>query len=152
VTPAEGYDFNNTKEGATSIMKDKQSLSGATADTSSVAESKDRRASRRFAYRGVKAVAPYGGKQFPTSEMFRQVQFRDLSRGGMSFIWPHAFEAEQVVIRMAAPGRTIHLVARVVYSRPTNENGFLIGCQFLDTVHRRVDAEGDGTFQPHDCR
>ncbi len=99
-------------------------------------DGKDRRLDQRFVYGAVQAVAFYDGTRLPTSDMFRQVQCRDLSRDGMSFIWPHAPEFERVVVKLAAPGHNLCLVARVVHSRPLDEAdaGFLIGCAFLSRV------------------
>jgi hypothetical protein len=99
-------------------------------------DGKERRASQRFAYSAVQEVAACDGAQLPTSEMFRQVQCYDLSRIGMSFIWPHVPKFAQVFIRLAAPYRTICVVARVVRCRPLDASNqrFLVGCEFLDRM------------------
>ena len=100
------------------------------------AKSDERRASRRFAYSVVQAVAPYDGKQLPTTAMFRQVQCHDLSTGGIAFVWPQAPDFQQVVVKLAAAQRVLHVVARVVCHRPLDESNrrFLVGCMFLDRV------------------
>ena len=99
-------------------------------------DGQDRRQSQRFAYTVVQNMAPYDGKKLPTSDMFRQVQCHDLSTGGISFIWPHDPEFEQVVIKLTAGQRTLYVVARVVSRRPLDESKrrFLVGCRFLDRV------------------
>jgi len=97
---------------------------------------KERRVSQRFAYNVVQSAVPYDGKRLPTSDMFRKVQCHDLSTGGMSFVWPHAPEFERVVIKLAAPHRTLYVVARVTSHRQVGDSkrGFLVGCKFLDRV------------------
>lgn len=97
---------------------------------------KERRVSQRFEYNMVQSAVPYDGKRLPTSDMFRKVQCHDLSTGGMSFVWPHAPEFERFVIRLAAPHRTLYVVARVVSHRPfdNSKSRFLVGCKFLDRV------------------
>ena len=90
----------------------------------------------RYDYRVVQSVAPYDSTRLPTSDMFLQVQCRDLSKGGMSFIWPNAADFSQVVIRLQTPGRTLGLVGRVARSRPLDgsDSEFLVGCEFIDRV------------------
>jgi hypothetical protein len=100
----------------------------------------DRRTSRRFAYSAIQSVAAYDGKQLPTSTMFCQVRCCDLSAGGISFVWPRVPDFEQVVIKLAASRRTLHVVARVVGHRPfdASKKSFLVGCKFLDRVRITV--------------
>ena len=82
---------------------------------------KERRVSQRFAYNVVQSAVPYDGKRLPTSDMFRKVQCHDLSTGGMSFVWPHAPEFERVVIKLAAPHRTLYVVAHVTSHRQVGD-------------------------------
>ena len=96
-----------------------------------------RRAAERFDCLADQAVAPYDGTHLPTSDLFQQVQCRDLSRGGISFLWPHFPEFKRFIIKVAVSNRPMCFDARVVHCQSLNDadNRVLVGCKFLDRVH-----------------
>jgi hypothetical protein len=108
------------------------------AQTSETGDNDDRRRAKRFAYPVVQLMAQYDRNGLPARDQFRQVQCRDVSSSGISFLWPRIPDFEYVVIALDTNGPPIHVTARVASVRPAPERPgqLLIGCQFtgrLDT-------------------
>ena len=100
----------------------------------------ERRASERRDYDCIQLLAPYDANCLPLQEDFRQVQCRDLSPKGFSFLSYRQPDTEHVIIALGAVPFKF-FVAKIVHNSPSeNElsNNYLIGCRFV----RRLTAQG----------
>jgi hypothetical protein len=92
---------------------------------------KERRQARRHRYEGMVSVGPYiGGKA--ATESLLPVRCKDVSGGGISFLFPRLDSKRLILVRLNAE-EPISLVARVVRQVPVDAEGFacLISCQFV---------------------
>jgi hypothetical protein len=89
------------------------------------------------------------GVRMPSEDAFRPVRCRDISQEGISFFYPTAPEAGQLVISLGSKGSETLVVAKVRYCVPAQAatlfeqatavgEGYLVGCQF---VRRLAPAE-----------
>ncbi len=103
--------------------------------------SDERRAGERRNYDSVQLLAPYDANLLPLQEDFRQVQCRDLSPKGFSFLSYRQPETDHVVVALGSVPFKF-FVAKIMHSSPSeselNQN-FLIGCRFVRRLNERED-------------
>ncbi len=69
----------------------------------------------------------------PGVEQFREVPFRDISSGGVSFMLWCKPDFQHLVIELGRGGRQAYLSAEIVWIRQVEEGdavAFLVGCKF----------------------
>ena len=100
----------------------------------------ERRDGARRSYDCVQLLAPYDANLLPKQEDFRQVQCRDLSPRGFSFLSYRQPATDHVVVALGAVPFKF-FVAKIVHSGPSESelNGnHLVGCRF---VRRLMDGK-----------
>lgn len=101
----------------------------------------ERREGARRNYDCIQLLAPYDANSLPLQEDFRQVQCRDLSPRGFSFISYRQPTTEHVVVALGTVPFKF-FVAKIVHSGPSenelNQN-YLVGCRFV----RRLTEQRD---------
>jgi PAS domain S-box-containing protein len=93
------------------------------------------RASPRRAFRYRQRVAKYEPDRPPESLKFDEVQFEDISAGGVSFFLDYQPTFETVVLALGAPPNLHYLSARITSVTELMRDGqraYKIGCRFLD--------------------
>ncbi len=98
------------------------------------------RSSPRRAYPYRQSVAPIYHGKLPTKNDFIQVQFRDISAGGVSFLINKRPEFESLVLELGCGPNVHYMKAKIVnVAENTTSSGstYLVGCRFLDRVHLR---------------
>lgn len=96
------------------------------------------RSSPRRAYPYRQQVAPYLNGVLPSRGEFSEVQFRDISAGGVSFVLDHPPAFDMVVLALGCPPNFHYVSARVVnVSEELHKDGhnFIVGCCFVGRVH-----------------
>jgi PAS domain S-box-containing protein len=102
------------------------------------AEHASKRTSPRRAYPYRQSVAPIYNGKLPTKDDFIQVQFRDISAGGVSFLINRRPEFDSFVLELGCEPNVHYMSAKVVnvIERATGEGStFMVGCRFLNRVH-----------------
>jgi hypothetical protein len=103
----------------------------------------ERRGGDRREYEHIQLLAPYDSSTLPKQEDFRQVQCRDLSPSGFSFVAYRRPTMEHVVIALGAiPFK--FLVAKIVHSSPSEcelNQDFLVGCRFVRRLTQETSKE-----------
>ncbi len=97
-----------------------------------------RRASPRRAYPYRQSVAPILHGKLPTKDQFIQVQFRDISAGGVSFLINQRPAFDALVLELGCGPNVHYMSAQIVNVVDTvTPSGpmFLVGCRFLNRVH-----------------
>ncbi len=93
----------------------------------------ERRTGARRSYDCIQLLAPYDTNRLPQQEDFRQVQCRDLSPRGFSFLSYRQPETDHAIVALGAVPFKF-FVAKIVHSSPSeseqNQN-FLVGCRFV---------------------
>ena len=93
---------------------------------------------QRYQFTSTLPVAPWAvGDMFPADEEFQSVKCRDISAGGISFLWPDQPDFEHVVIAALCGDSTVYMVGQLVYSRAVymfDEVGYLVGCKFTKRI------------------
>ncbi|MCA9124221.1 MAG: hypothetical protein H6822_34035 [Planctomycetaceae bacterium] len=101
----------------------------------------ERREGTRRNYECIQLLAPYDANSLPLQEDFRQVQCRDLSPRGFSFISYRQPTTEHVVVALGTVPFKF-FVAKIIHSSPSeselNQN-YLVGCRFV----RRLTEQRD---------
>jgi hypothetical protein len=100
----------------------------------------ERREGARRSYDCIQLLAPYDANLLPKQEDFRQVQCRDLSPRGFSFLSYRQPATDHVVVALGAVPFKF-FVAKIIHSNPSeNEHseGYLVGCRFI----RRLSEDG----------
>lgn len=93
----------------------------------------DRRSAERHSFACRQWIALFDERDTDQDRLFREVDCQDLSTGGFSFLVADIPEAEQLCIRLGAPGNFVYLTAQMVSCKPIDTDGgpgFLIGCRF----------------------
>ena len=92
---------------------------------------KDRRRAPRHRYEGTVSIGPYAGGRAAAQSLL-PVRCKDLSGGGISFLFPRLEPQRLILVRLNAE-EPISLVARVVRQVPVDAFGFayLTSCQFV---------------------
>ena len=69
-------------------------------------------------------------------EIFRPMQCRDISTGGVSFFWTAQPNYDEIVVEMGKPPAFSYFKAKIVGADLTNPDlpDFLIRCQFTGRV------------------
>lgn len=101
----------------------------------------ERRAGERRNYDCIQLLAPYDADSLPLQEDFRQVQCRDLSPKGFSFLSYRQPETDHVVVALGTVPFKF-FVAKIIHSSPSENElsqNFLVGCRF---VRRLSEREG----------
>ncbi len=96
------------------------------------------RSSPRRAYPYRQSVAPLLGGKLPTKSQFKQVQFRDISAGGVSFLMSERPNFDFLVLQLGIDANVHYMSARVVNASETVTDAgtmYLVGCRFLERVH-----------------
>ncbi len=96
------------------------------------------RSSPRRAYPYRQQVAPFINNVLPTRGEFSEVQFRDISAGGVSFVLDHPPAFDMVVLALGCPPNFHYVSARVVnVAEELHKDGhnFIVGCCFVGRVH-----------------
>lgn len=103
---------------------------------SAEADGQERRGCPRFSYPAIQTIAPCDGIQFPARNTFSQVRCHDISRRGISFLWPTPADFQYVVVKLSPMMNPVYLVAEVKRTEPVAglKDEFLICCQFLNRV------------------
>jgi hypothetical protein len=99
----------------------------------------DRREGTRRSYDCIQLLAPYDADVLPKQDDFRQVQCRDLSPSGFSFIAHRQPTTDHVVVALGAVPFKF-FVAKIVHSgRSENTLGedYLVGCRFVRRLAER---------------
>jgi|GEM_PF-6480633 len=90
---------------------------------------------QRYQFSCTQQAAPWApGAPFPAPADFQDVKCRDVSAGGISFLWPDSPEFEYVVMTISTTGTPIYMAAQIVHSRAVfmfGEVGYLVGCKFI---------------------
>lgn len=105
----------------------------------------ERRLSPRRAYPYFQKIAPVSHGRLPAKEQFREVPFRDISSGGVSFLLWYEPDFQQLVVELGRGRHVARLSADVVWVRRVRDgdsDSFLVGCKFTGRVDDRVDAPG----------
>ncbi len=98
----------------------------------------DARSSPRRDYPYRQKIAPVFNGVTPSPRRFREVQFRDLSTGGVSLYLDKAPTFDELVVSLGIPPDVSHVRARVVHVRPVEVDGetkYLVGCRFIGRVY-----------------
>ncbi len=83
-------------------------------------------------------MAPIASGKLPTKDQFIQVQFRDISAGGVSFLIGHRPEFDALVLELGCGPNVHYMSAKIVNVVETSTSTgpmFLVGCRFLNRVH-----------------
>jgi len=78
-------------------------------------------------------IALYDDGDAEHERTFREVACQDISTGGFSFLLHEIPAADQLCIRLGAPGSYVYLTGQMVHCSPIDTDGgpgFLIGCRF----------------------
>jgi hypothetical protein len=90
--------------------------------------------SQRYQFSCSQLAAPWSlDEPLPSSDEFQRVKCRDISAGGISFLWPDKPDFENVVIAIGPVDSPIYMIAKIVHSRAVymfDEVGYLVGCKF----------------------
>jgi hypothetical protein len=100
----------------------------------------ERRGGKRRSYNCIQLLAPYDANQLPQQEDFRQVQCRDLSPRGFSFLAHRQPATDHVVVALGAVPFKF-FVAKIIHSGPSENElsqDYLVGCRFV----RRLAEQG----------
>jgi hypothetical protein len=97
---------------------------------------KERRTSERRSFPTIQLMAPYDGRTAPTQNDFGPVRCYDISRGGISFLWPEPPTFQHAVIGLESTLGRVWLKANVVRHLPIAglRGEFLVCCRFLGRV------------------
>ncbi len=98
---------------------------------------RERRTSPRKAYHYRQRIAPMVGGLLPPKRKFFEVQCRDISAGGFSFLLDRKPDFETLVVCLGRPPAETFFTARVVRCVEVQENGetwLLVGCRFTGRV------------------
>ncbi len=94
---------------------------------------KERRTCPRHPYRFKQLVAPSPDGQMPVANAFREVQCRDLSSHGFSYVTSQVPDSEQIVVAFGKPSSLLHLTAVIrhttAFGQDRNDT-YLVGCEF----------------------
>jgi hypothetical protein len=99
---------------------------------------RERRSSPREQYQYIQSVAPMHGHSTPATNDFIKVEFKDLSRGGVSFFLkrPPACKFFTVALGGKNSSSTM-LIAKVIRSQEVEHNEkhmYLVGCKFINRL------------------
>ena len=100
----------------------------------------ERREGTRRSYDCIQLLAPYDADWLPKQEDFRQVQCRDLSPRGFSFLSHRQPTTDHVVVALGAVPFKF-FVAKIIHSSPSENElsqDYLVGCRFV----RRLAEQG----------
>ena len=99
-----------------------------------VPQKMERRTSERYAYPTIQMAAPCGIAGALGESAFRPVRCHDISRGGISFVWPAQPDFAEVIVRLSEGPGSVCLKSRVLRCIPVADphDGFLVCCQFLE--------------------
>jgi len=145
-----GIDVTETAEGRRRISdleraveNAKQSISGLTRSMSAnsvigvaprpPAAGEQRQAPRR-AYAYMQRIAPVSADGTPSEEDFRDIQFRDLSASGVSFVLSEEPKFRRCVVELGAADRKMRVLAEVARTEVSEHQGrkvCLVGCRFI---------------------
>lgn len=94
----------------------------------------ERRTSDRYAYPTIQMAAPSWNAVALGESAFRPVRCYDISRGGISFVWPTQPDFVEVVVRLSDGPGSVCLKARVLRCIPLADphDGFLVCCHFIE--------------------
>jgi len=93
----------------------------------------ERREGARRSYDCIQLLAPYDTDRLPKQEDFRQVQCRELSPRGFSFLSDRQPTTDHVVVALGAVPFKF-FVAKIIHNRPSEDQlsrGYLVGCRFV---------------------
>jgi len=96
-----------------------------------------RRTQDRQAFACRQWIAPLVEGGMPPASAFQEVECRDISTGGFSYVTRTVPSTEKLSVRLGKAEGWVFLTAGVVHCRPCDtDNGpaFLIGCKFLGRV------------------
>ena len=94
----------------------------------------DRRERPRRSYRRSQQVADIVDGKLPDQDEFREVQCRDISAGGFSFLGSKPPPSDMLVVALGVPPRITYLIAQVAHVTRIERHGqkkFLIGCSYI---------------------
>lgn len=114
-------------------------LSQPTASSSSgaAAPGKEQRTSPRRAFHYYQLIAPMFDQRIPRRPEFFPVECRDISAGGIAFLFDRRPDFETLVVILGRPPAENYFTARVVRVAEDRHDGklkYVIGCQFTGRV------------------
>ncbi len=98
----------------------------------------EHRSSPRRAYRYRQRIAPMYDGLKPPKRTFFEVECRDISAGGISFLLSRLPDFDTLVVALGAPPAVSHFTARVMRVARIEQEGricYLIGCRFLGRMN-----------------
>jgi diguanylate cyclase (GGDEF)-like protein len=101
----------------------------------------DRRGWSRKEFEATQWLAPCEPGRPIRRESFREVQCRDISAGGFSFILDEAPEFSEVIVALGTPPNVTYVRAKIMHvekGSPTTGT-FLIGCRFAERLAKAAD-------------
>jgi PAS domain S-box-containing protein len=96
------------------------------------------RSSPRRSYPYRQSLAPIVDGKLPSKDEFVEVQFRDISAGGVSFLFDKRPQFSTLVLALGCPPNVHYVKGQIVNATETVNEGnkaFLVGCRFLERVH-----------------
>jgi hypothetical protein len=99
-------------------------------------QTRDRRSHPRSPYPAPAKVTPLC--QDGRVRYTQTVACRDLSPGGVCFVWPGRVDFQQAVIELGQERERLLMRARVAWSKPSplDPASSLVGCQFLERLRQ----------------
>lgn len=100
----------------------------------------ERRDGPRRSYDCIQLLAPYDAHVLPRQEDFRQVQCRDLSPRGFSFLSYRPTTTDHVIVALGAVPFKF-FVAKIMHSSPSESEmsqNYLVGCRFVRRLMESV--------------
>jgi putative component of membrane protein insertase Oxa1/YidC/SpoIIIJ protein YidD len=96
----------------------------------------ERRTSERYAYPTIQMAAPCGVAGDLGESIFRPVRCHDISRGGISFVWPAQPDFTEVVVGLSDGPGSVRLKARVLRCIPVADphDSYLVCCHFIERL------------------
>ena len=98
----------------------------------------DRREQARRAYPYKQRIAPMIDDRLPAQDRFEEVDCRDISAGGFSYLTEVKPDHKEIVVALGVPPSLTYLSATVLHSRPTERDGqptFVVGCRYTGRVN-----------------
>jgi PAS domain S-box-containing protein len=98
----------------------------------------DRRQLARRAYPYKQRIAAVVDDRLPEEDRFEEVDCRDISAGGFSYLADVEPNHTAIVVALGVPPSLTYLAADVLHARPTEHNGqptFVVGCRYTGRIN-----------------
>ena len=103
----------------------------------------DRRKQPRRRFSRIQSIAPMVEGRFPSPDSFREIQCRDLTAGGFSFVLPAPPDFTQMVVALGTEENVKYLTAEVAHTTKLQQDGavaYLVGGRFTGRIEPNGEA------------